>query len=42
MLLCLFTSKYDINGYRLNYSTVSSNKFKHIKYVNHLQGQSKA
>ena len=28
-LLCLFTSKYDINGDRLNYSTVSSNKFKY-------------
>jgi len=26
----LFTSKYDINGSRLNYSTVSSNKFKYI------------
>jgi len=25
ILLCLFTSKYDINGNRLNYSTVSSN-----------------
>jgi len=25
-LLCLFTSKYDINGSRLNYSTVFSNK----------------
>jgi len=23
----------------MNYSTVSSNKFKHTKYVNHLQGQ---
>jgi len=30
ILLCLFTSKYDINGSRLNYSTVSSNKFKSI------------
>ena len=30
VLLCLFTSKYDINGGRLNYSTVSSNKFKYI------------
>jgi len=32
ILLCLFLSKYDINGSRLNYSTVSSNKFKYIKY----------
>jgi len=30
ILLRLFTSKYDINGSRLNYSTVSSNKFKYI------------
>jgi len=30
ILLCLFASKYDINGIRLNYSTVSSNKFKYI------------
>jgi len=30
ILLCLFTSKYDINGNKLNYSTVSSNKFKYI------------
>jgi len=30
ILLCLFTSKYDINGSRLNYSTVSRNKFKYI------------
>jgi len=30
ILLCLFVSKYDINGSRLNYSTVSSNKFKYI------------
>ena len=30
ILLCLFTSKYDINGGRLNCSTVSSNKFKYI------------
>jgi len=30
ILLCLFTSKYDINGSRLNYNTVSSNKFKYI------------
>jgi len=29
-LLCFFTSKYDINGNRLRYSTVSSNKFKYI------------
>jgi len=29
ILLCLFASKYDINGNRLNYSTVSSNKFKY-------------
>ena len=26
ILLCLFTSKYDINGSRLNYSTAFSNK----------------
>jgi len=31
ILLCLFVSKYDINGSRLNYSTMSNNKFKHIK-----------
>jgi len=31
ILLCLFTSKYDINGSRLNYSTVSRNK---VKYIN--------
>jgi len=30
ILLFLFASKYDINGSRLNYSTVSSNKFKYI------------
>jgi len=30
ILLCMLVSKYDINGSRLNYSTVSSNKFKHI------------
>ena len=30
ILLCLFTSKCDINGSRLNYSTVSSSKFKYI------------
>jgi len=30
ILLCLFTFKYDINGSRLNYNIVSSNKFKHI------------
>jgi len=30
ILLCLFTSKYDINGSKLNYNTVSSNKFKYI------------
>jgi len=30
ILLCLFVSKYDINGSRLNYSTMSSNKFKYI------------
>ena len=28
--LCLFASKYDIIGRRLNYNTVSSNKFKYI------------
>jgi len=31
ILLCLFTSKYDVNGSRLNYSTVSSNEYKYIK-----------
>jgi len=31
ILLCLYTSKYDIDGSRLNYSTVSSNK---VKYIN--------
>jgi len=30
ILLCLFASKYDINGSKLNYSTVYSNKFKYI------------
>jgi len=30
ILLYLFASKYDINGSRLNYSTMSSNKFKYI------------
>jgi len=30
ILLCLFTSKYDVNGSRLNYSAVSSDKFKYI------------
>jgi len=30
ILLCLFVSKYDINGSRLNYSTMSCNKFKYI------------
>jgi len=30
ILLCLFTSRYDINGNKLNYSTLSSN----IKYIN--------
>jgi len=30
ILLCLFTSKYDMNGSRLNYSTVYSKKFKYI------------
>jgi len=33
ILLCLFISRYDINGSRLNYSTVSSNKFK-FKHIN--------
>jgi len=28
ILLCLFVSKYGINGSRLNYSTMSSSKFK--------------
>ena len=30
ILLCLFASKYDINGSRLNYSTVCSSKFNYI------------
>jgi len=30
ILLCFFVSKYDINGSRLDYSTMSSNKFKYI------------
>ena len=30
ILLCFFVSNYDINGSRLNYSTMSSNKFKYI------------
>jgi len=30
LLLCLFTSKYHVNGRRLNYSTASSSKFKYI------------
>jgi len=30
ILLFLLTSKYDINGSRLNYSSVSRNKFKYI------------
>ena len=30
ILVCLFTSKHDINGTRLNYSIVSSNKYKYI------------
>jgi len=30
ILLCLFASKYDINGSSRNYSTMSSNKFKYI------------
>jgi len=29
ILLCLFVSKYDINGSRLNCSTMSGNKVKH-------------
>jgi len=29
ILLCLFASNYDINGSSLNYSTVSSYKFKY-------------
>jgi len=40
-LLCFFAYKYDINASGLIYSTVSSNKFKYINIVNHLQGQSK-
>jgi len=30
ILLCLLTSKYDINGSRVNYRTVSRNKSKYI------------
>jgi len=30
ILLCLFASKYDINGSRHNYSTMSRNKFRYI------------
>jgi len=30
ILLCFFASKYDINGSSLNYSAMSSNKFKYI------------
>jgi len=30
ILLYLFTSKHDINGKKLNYSTVSSNKSQYI------------
>jgi len=30
ILLCLLVSKYNINGSRLYYSTMSSNKFKYI------------
>jgi len=30
ILLCFFVSKYDINGSRLKYSTMSSYKFKYI------------
>ena len=30
ILLCLFVSKYDTNGSRLNYSTMTSSKFKYI------------
>jgi len=30
ILLCLFTFKNVVNGSRLNYNIVSSNKFKHI------------
>jgi len=30
ILLYFFVSKYDINGSRLNYSTMSSNKLKYI------------
>jgi len=33
ILLCLFAPKYDINGSRLNYSTVYSNKFEYINTV---------
>jgi len=30
ILLRLFVTKYDISGSRMNYSTMSSNKFKYI------------
>jgi len=41
ILLCLFVFRYGINGSRLNYSTMSSNKFKYIDNMfYHLQGQS--
>jgi len=30
ILLCFFVSEYNINGSRLNYPTMSSNKFKYI------------
>ena len=40
ILLCLFASKYDINGSKLNYSTVPSNKFKYstICLIRYLKG----
>ena len=40
ILLCLFASKYAINGSRPNYSSVSSNKIKYsTTYLNrHLKG----
>jgi len=35
ILLCFFVFKYKINASRLNYSTMSSNKFKNINmYIN--------
>ena len=41
-LLSLFTSKYDINVSRLNYSTVSSDKFKYINTKNICKDKTKS